>query len=98
MENGVKERACEIADKMVRDYSILLPHPLKTELIAYTYKMFYSEHLPFPKISNVSVMCKGQCFDNAANAHWLAIEYAKTHNWPYVLVFEGDVYPCRNVK
>lgn len=98
MENNVKIRDYEIVDKLVRDYSILLPDPLKIELTAYTYKMFVSEHLPFPRISNVSVMCKGQCFGNNENAHWLAIEYAKTHNWPHVIVFEGDAYPCRNVK
>ena len=33
---------------------------------------------------------------NCKHSHMRAVQFAKEHNWPYVMLFEDDAYPCDN--
>lgn len=34
---------------------------------------------------------------NCKHSHMRAVQYAKSHKWPYILIFEDDAYPCDNI-
>lgn len=35
--------------------------------------------------------------ENCKESHIQIVKYANEHNWPYVMIFEDDAYPCKNV-
>lgn len=34
---------------------------------------------------------------NCKHSHMRAVQYAKKHNWPFIMIFEDDAYPCDDV-
>lgn len=61
-------------------------------------KIFSKNNLIIPQLSIGCTNEKLKPYQRCTQSHVSIINYAKTHNLPYVLVFEDDAYPCINCR
>lgn len=70
---------------------------INTERLAHFYKVFDTYGLNHPTHIEGCVDEKLTPPMRCSMSHRMCVEYAKQHDWPYILIFEDDAYPCDNI-
>ena len=70
---------------------------INAERLAHFYNVFDMYGLSHPTHIHGCVDKKLTPPMRCSMSHRMCVEYAKEHDWPYVLIFEDDAYPCDNI-